>query len=107
MVRDKQIYEEPGSANTVPIQERKYYKIEKKYEKYKIGKGLEQTSSANFLGLIVFAIAVGKIAGSMGKEAEVFLKFITTFNAIVTRLIILIMWYVTFNSSMTRCTRCC
>ena len=67
---------------------------------YKIGKGLEQTGSANFLGLIVFAIAVGKIAGSMGKEAEVFLKFITTFNAIVTKLIVLVMWYVCKDLSL-------
>ena len=57
-----------------------------------LGDGLTQNPGTNFLGLIVFAIAVGKIAGSMGKEAEVFLKFVTIFNNIVTRLIVLVMW---------------
>ena len=62
------------------------------YKTYKVGDGLTQKGKANFLGVIVFAIAVGKIAGSMGSEAAVFVKFITVFNNIITRLVIFVMW---------------
>ncbi|XP_066920841.1 excitatory amino acid transporter-like [Clytia hemisphaerica] len=93
MVNKKEIFESPGSSPSTPLNKRSFYKKVKNYSKPKIGDGLEQTGNANFLGLIVFAMAVGKIAGSMGKEAEMFLAFITTFNAIVTRLIVLVMWY--------------
>lgn len=74
-----------------------YKKVINEYRVYKIGKGLIQTSTANFLGLIVFAIAVGKIAGSLGSEADVFIQFIAVFNKIVTRLVVIVMWYASVN----------
>ena len=76
----------PGSSVKV------YKKSIKEYKILKIGKGLVTTGKANFLGLIVFSIVVGKIAGSLGSEAVVFIQFISVFNKIVTRLVILVMW---------------
>ncbi|XP_057313469.1 excitatory amino acid transporter-like [Hydractinia symbiolongicarpus] len=70
-----------------------YTKTVERYDTYKIGTGLTTKGKANFLGVIVFAIAVGIIAGQLGSEAEVFVKFLTTFNNIITKLIILVMWY--------------
>ena len=61
-------------------------------EVYKIGDGLESKSKANFLGVIVFAIAVGIVAGRMGEKAAVFVQFLSIFNEIITKLIIVAMW---------------
>ena len=85
------ISESKTSGSTVNIV---YKKISREYKVYKLGNGLTQTGKANYLGLIVFAIAVGKIAGSLGSEGKVFIEFVTTFNKIVTRLVITVMWYV-------------
>jgi len=63
------------------------------YREYKIGAGTIHPDKANFLGLIVFALAVGKIAGSMGEKSKTFVEFISTFNDIVTQLIVYVMWY--------------
>ncbi|XP_065670235.1 excitatory amino acid transporter 2 isoform X2 [Hydra vulgaris] len=59
---------------------------------YKIGKGLVSNSATNYLGLIVFSIIVGKIANSLGKEAEPFVNFICAFNAIIAKMVSGIMW---------------
>lgn len=64
-----------------------------KYDVYKIGDGLETKGSANFLGVIVFAIAVGIVAGRMREKAAVFVQFLSVFNEIITKLIIVVMWY--------------
>lgn len=93
MVQTKMIFEEGSFENTVPLNQRSYYRKEKEYRTYKVGKGLETTGKANFLGLIVFAIAVGKIAAGLGSEATAFLNFVEAFNKIVTRLIVIVMWY--------------
>ncbi|XP_057314298.1 excitatory amino acid transporter-like isoform X1 [Hydractinia symbiolongicarpus] len=70
-----------------------YTKSVEKFDTYKIGVGLQPKGNANFLGVIVFAIAVGIVAGRMGSEAEVFVKFLSIFNNIVTQLVMLAMWY--------------
>ena len=62
------------------------------FRTYKIGKGLTTKGSANFLGVIVFSLAVGKVAGSMGNNAATFVRFVTEFNEIVTKLVIIVMW---------------
>ena len=59
---------------------------------YKIGKGLKQSSNSNFLGLIIFAIIVGKIAGGMGDRAKPFVDFVSVFNDIITQMVVYIMW---------------
>ena len=59
---------------------------------YTIGKGLKHPGKANFLGLIIFAIVVGKIAGGMGGRAKPFVEFVTVFNEIITQIVIYIMW---------------
>ena len=67
-----------------------YYRQE--CEAYKIGDGLETKNKANFLGVIVFAIAVGIVAGRMREKAAVFVQFLSIFNDIITKLIIVAMW---------------
>lgn len=67
-----------------------YYR--KECEVYKIGNGLETKSKANFLGVIVFAIAVGIVAARMREKAAVFVQFLSIFNDIITKLIIVAMW---------------
>ena len=62
------------------------------FRTYKIGKGLTTKGSANFLGVIVFSIAIGKIAGSMGNDAATFVRFVTEFSEIITKLVIVVMW---------------
>jgi len=74
-----------------------YYSTIRNEREYKIGNGLKHPAKANFLGLIVFAVAVGKIAGSMGDRAKPFVDFITAFNEIVTQLVIYVMWYSPFG----------
>ena len=59
---------------------------------YKIGTGLTTKGSANFLGVIVFSIAVGKVAGGMGSNAATFVRFVTEFSEIVTKLVTVVMW---------------
>ena len=61
-------------------------------EVYKIGDGLESKSKAKFLGVIVFAVAVGIVAGRMKERAAVFVQFLSIFNDIITKLIIVAMW---------------
>ena len=92
LLQSKTIFEEGTPDNTVPLIQRVFYRKEKEYRTYKIGKNLETTGKANYLGLIVFAIAVGKIAAGLGSEAESFLNFIESFNKIITRLIVIVMW---------------
>ena len=60
--------------------------------KYKIGDGRIHPSKANFLGLIIFSVFVGKIAGGMGERGRPFVEFITAFNEIITQLVLYIMW---------------
>lgn len=59
---------------------------------YTIGEGLKHPGKANFLGLIIFAIVVGKIAGGMGNRAKPFVEFVTVFNEIITQIVIYVMW---------------
>ena len=68
------------------------YTVIPQYRHYKIGRGLSHPSKANYLGLIIFALAVGKIAGAMGERAKPFVDFIIVFNEIITKLVIYIMW---------------
>ena len=64
---------------------------------YKIGKGLASSPSTNYLGLIVFAMFVGKIANTVGKDARAFVDFVSAFNAIIARMVSVVMWYLIFR----------
>lgn len=64
----------------------------KKFTTYKIGTGLTTKGSANYLGIIVFAIVVGIAAGSMGERNRPFVDFLLVLNEIITKLIIAVMW---------------
>ncbi|XP_066918336.1 excitatory amino acid transporter-like [Clytia hemisphaerica] len=64
---------------------------------YTIGEGLKHPGKANFLGLIIFAIVVGKIAGGMGNRAKPFVEFVTVFNEIITQIVIYVMWCAPFG----------
>ena len=69
------------------------YTTIEEHREYKIGGKTIHPQKANFLGLIVFALAVGKIAGGMGDKSKTFVEFISTFNDIITQLIVYVMWY--------------
>lgn len=68
------------------------YTTLRKTRSYKIGTGLKHPGKANFLGLIIFAIIVGKIAGGMGDRAKPFVEFVSVFNDIITQMVVYIMW---------------
>ena len=68
------------------------YTTVKAYRTYKkSGKSLVK-QKPNFLGIIVFSVAVGITVGSMGKSAATFVAFVTTLNEIIMKLVILVMW---------------
>ncbi len=70
------------------------YTTVKKYRTYKKPGSTKSTFKANFLGLIVFSIAIGIVVGGLGSEAATFIQFITTLNEVVMKLVILVMWLV-------------
>ncbi|UYV68772.1 SLC1A2 [Cordylochernes scorpioides] len=55
-------------------------------------RGLIYKDGTNVLGLIVFCIAFGIIAGQMGPEAEVIISFFAVLNEIVMKLVVIIMY---------------
>eukprot|EP00112_Aurelia_sp_Birch-Aquarium-sp1_P016534 Seg3760.1 transcript_id=Seg3760.1/GoldUCD/mRNA.D3Y31 product="Excitatory amino acid transporter 2" protein_id=Seg3760.1/GoldUCD/D3Y31 len=61
--------------------------------KYKIAGDTVTTFKPNFLGLIVFSIAVGIVLGQMGESASTFIEFAATLNEVIMKLVILVMWY--------------
>ena len=63
-----------------------------KVRKYKIAGGTVTTFKPNFLGLIVFSIAVGIVLGQMGENASTFIEFAATLNEVIMKLVILVMW---------------
>ena len=69
-----------------------YIKNETVYRKYKIGRGFVSKGPANFLGLIVFSVAIGAVSSKMGKKVKPFVEFIAALNNIVTELVMLVMW---------------
>ncbi|XP_012555419.1 excitatory amino acid transporter isoform X1 [Hydra vulgaris] len=74
-----------------------YMKNETIYRNYKIGKGLGAKGPTNFLGLIIFSIAVGTVACKLGEKAKPFVDIIVAFNDIVTELLKVVMWYSPFG----------
>ena len=65
------------------------------YQAYKSVKktgSLIYSSGSNILGLVVFSLAVGLVAGKMGQKADVFIKFVTILNDIVMILVGYVMW---------------
>ncbi|XP_057313739.1 excitatory amino acid transporter-like [Hydractinia symbiolongicarpus] len=86
MVMQKTIMQNMSDPNS-------YYTTKEVYDTYKVGSGLTTKGKANFLGVIVFAVAVGIVAGKMQGKAKVFVEFLSIFNDIITQLIILVMWY--------------
>ena len=65
------------------------------YNTYKVIKRsgpVKYSSGTNVLGLIVFSLALGVVAGNMGPKARVFTKFISILNDIVMTLVGVVMW---------------
>ena len=52
------------------------------------------SSGSNILGLVVFSLAIGLVAGKLGPSAKVFIDFVTILNDIVMILVGYVMWYV-------------
>ena len=66
-----------------------YYQM---YKSVKKTGPLIYTSGSNILGLIVFSLAVGLVAGKQGSKAQVFIDFVTVLNDIVMKLVGYVMW---------------
>ena len=66
-----------------------YYQM---YKSVKKTGPLIYTSGSNILGLIVFSLAVGLVAGKQGSKAQVFIDFVTILNDIVMKLVGYVMW---------------
>ena len=68
---------------------RTYYTI---YKTIKMSGETSYGSGANILGLVVFSIAVGLVAGRMGTKAKAFVDFINVLNDVVMVLVVVVMW---------------
>ncbi|XP_064489916.1 excitatory amino acid transporter-like [Ornithodoros turicata] len=58
---------------------------------------LQFKDGTNVLGLIVFCIAFGIIAGQMGPDAELMVRFFSSLNEIIMKIVVLVMWYSPFG----------
>lgn len=64
---------------------------------YILKRTLNYKDGTNVLGLIVFCIAFGIFAGSMGPDGRIMVHFFVVLNDIVMRIVYLIMWYSPFG----------
>uniref|UniRef100_A0A1E1X3N7 Amino acid transporter n=1 Tax=Amblyomma aureolatum TaxID=187763 RepID=A0A1E1X3N7_9ACAR len=64
---------------------------------YVLKRTLQFKDGTNVLGLIVFCIAFGIIAGQMGPDAELMVQFFTSLNEIIMKIVVLVMWYSPFG----------
>ncbi|CAN8022811.1 unnamed protein product [Ixodes persulcatus] len=64
---------------------------------YVMKRVLQFKDGTNVLGLIVFCIAFGIIAGQMGPEAELIVNFFSSLNEIIMKIVVLVMWYSPFG----------
>ena len=62
------------------------------YTTIKRSGSVKYSSGTNVLGLIMFSLALGVVAGNMGSKARVFIKFISILNDIVMILVGVVMW---------------
>jgi solute carrier family 1 (high affinity glutamate transporter) protein 2 len=51
----------------------------------------------NIMGIIVFCIAFGIIAGQLGERGKVMVDFFVVLNEIVMRIVVIVMWYSPFG----------
>ncbi|XP_075531837.1 excitatory amino acid transporter-like [Dermacentor variabilis] len=64
---------------------------------YVLKRTLQFKDGTNVLGLIVFCIAFGIIAGQMGPDAELMVQFFSSLNEIIMKIVYLVMWYSPFG----------
>ncbi|KAH8031676.1 hypothetical protein HPB51_019805 [Rhipicephalus microplus] len=64
---------------------------------YVLKRTLQFKDGTNVLGLIVFCIAFGIIAGQMGPDAELMVQFFSSLNEIIMKIVVLVMWYSPFG----------
>lgn len=64
---------------------------------YVLKRTLQFKDGTNVLGLIVFCIAFGIIAGQMGPDAELMVQFFGSLNEIIMKIVVLVMWYSPFG----------
>ena len=62
------------------------------YKSVKKSGSLVYSSGSNILGLVVFSLAVGLVAGKLGEKAKVFTDFVSVLNDIVMILVGYVMW---------------
>lgn len=64
---------------------------------YTVKRVLRYKDGTNVLGLIIFCIAFGIYAGSMGPESRIMVHFFVVLNDIIMRIVVLAMWYSPFG----------
>ncbi len=62
------------------------------YKTIKKSGSVVYSSGTNILGLVMFSLAVGMVAGKMGKKARTFVDFVSILNDIVMYLVGIVMW---------------
>ena len=62
------------------------------YKTIKKSGSVTYSSGTNVLGLVLFSLAIGMVAGKMGRKAQVFVDFVSILNDIVMVLVGIVMW---------------
>ena len=64
---------------------------------YTVKPGIEMKDGINVLGIIVFCIAFGITIGGMGERGRLMVDFFVILDAIIMRIVSVIMWYSPFG----------
>jgi len=67
------------------------------YRQIQVAGPVVYTSGQNFVGLVVFSIAVGLVTATLGEDGKPLLKFVDAMSKVVSRLIKYVMWYSPFG----------
>ena len=62
------------------------------YRQIQVAGPVVYTSGQNFVGLVVFSIAVGLVTATLGEDGKPLLKFVDAMSKVVSRLIKYVMW---------------
>ncbi|XGW12895.1 hypothetical protein V3C99_013499, partial [Haemonchus contortus] len=54
---------------------------------------VEYSDGMNVLGLIIFCIVMGIVISRLGKQAEPLAKFFMALDAVITRMVLIVMWF--------------
>ena len=64
------------------------------YRQVKVSGPVVYKSGQNFVGLVVFSIAVGLVTAMLGEDGKPLLQFVSAMNKVVSKLVQYVIWYV-------------